>query len=531
MRKLTILALVAMLAVAGTAFAAVDKTFDVTANATFSNGNNPTTTNNDDSCDIGVYPAATLLLPYFEVDIAAVAGTSHTTLFTITNVSRFPQIAHITLWTDWSFPVLDFNVFLTGYDVQSINLFDIIRSGLVAPGTGPGPGTSSTNKTVSPNPQTGVSGAIPALNAATNPNFAGDAISSCSVLPGTLPAGLVAAVQTALTTGLYNPTTAVGCGSNRIGGVHANAIGYVTIDVASRCTTRLPDDVTYMATEILFDNVLIGDYQQINGNVLNGNLAQGNPMVHIRAIPEGGPAGSLPIPGITNLPYTFYDRYTGSTPQRDRRQPLPATFAARWIEGGSGGYQTDYKIWREGVTFGTQSCSTADDNSSMPVADVVRFDERENSFGFAGQDNCSPCEPGAGPELPETSRTSTADAIWPVHTTSSDIAGWMYLNLNNGGSAGYSVNGIRNNVGTGFAPLCSGTVVRASQNWTIVSMFALGKLSVDFDAASLGNGCNAAACDPVGGTNPPIGPAGGVFVCPPGIVCVGAAYTGTNTTP
>ena len=34
--------------------------------ATFTR-NGPITTNNDDSCDIGLYPAATLLLPYFEV--------------------------------------------------------------------------------------------------------------------------------------------------------------------------------------------------------------------------------------------------------------------------------------------------------------------------------------------------------------------------------------------------------------------------------------------------------------------------------
>ena len=66
----------------------------------------PSTTNNNDSCDISLLPAATLLLPYFEVDTAAPQGTGTTTLFTITNTSRYPQIAHVTVWTDWSFPVL-----------------------------------------------------------------------------------------------------------------------------------------------------------------------------------------------------------------------------------------------------------------------------------------------------------------------------------------------------------------------------------------------------------------------------------------
>src|SRR5436309_3362904 len=86
----------------------------------------PSTTNNNDSCDITVAPAATLLLPYFEVDTQAQIGTGTTTLFTVTNASRYPQIAHVTVWTDWSFPVLNFNLFLTGYDVQGINLYDVI---------------------------------------------------------------------------------------------------------------------------------------------------------------------------------------------------------------------------------------------------------------------------------------------------------------------------------------------------------------------------------------------------------------------
>ena len=46
----------------------------------------PTSINNDDSCDVRVGPAATLLLPYFEVDILGNSG--QTTLFTIVNVTR-----------------------------------------------------------------------------------------------------------------------------------------------------------------------------------------------------------------------------------------------------------------------------------------------------------------------------------------------------------------------------------------------------------------------------------------------------------
>src|SRR5437870_5521746 len=91
----------------------------------------PATTNNYDSCDISATPAATLLLPYFEVDTAAPPGTGTTTLFTVINTSRYPQIAHVTVWTDWGYPVLAFNLFLTGYDVQGINLFDVLVRGVI----------------------------------------------------------------------------------------------------------------------------------------------------------------------------------------------------------------------------------------------------------------------------------------------------------------------------------------------------------------------------------------------------------------
>ena len=64
----------------------------------------------------------------------------------------------------------------------------------------------------------------------------------------------------------------------------------------------------------------------------------------------------------------------------------------------------------------------------------------------------------------------------------------MYLNLNNGGNAAYSVP-----TRPGFSgPTTSTTVNRQNQDWAIVSMFAEGRFSVDFDAAWLGNGCSPA---------------------------------------
>src|SRR5215813_6409377 len=72
-------------------------------------------------------PAATLLVPYFEVDLNNPNGI--TTLFSINNASATAVLAHVTVWTDQSVPALDFDVYLTGYDVQTINLRDIFVGG------------------------------------------------------------------------------------------------------------------------------------------------------------------------------------------------------------------------------------------------------------------------------------------------------------------------------------------------------------------------------------------------------------------
>jgi hypothetical protein len=433
MKKLTVWAMLAMLLVAGSAFAANGK---VSANATFATGG-PATTNNDDSCDIGVTPAATLLLPYFEVDLDNATG--ETTLFTITNTSNLDQIAHVTLWTDYSFPVIDFNIYLTGYDVQAINLFDVISRGVIAP-------TAGTGTLVTPK-----RGAFSDANTALT-------LTACDRLPGTLDPAYVERMQDAFTLGSVDDLGILeGC--DDVGNVHDNAVGYATIDTADLCSTSLPTDPGYFTSEVRFDNVLIGDYQQVNSA---NNFAQGNPMVHIRAIPEGGEPGSI---ATVNFDRTFYSRFQAGG-VADRRQPLPSVFGARWIQGGASGFATSYKIWREGdTTNGNRTCGTWDDNVTN-VAEIVRFDEAENAVGDVPVSRVSPPITTEF-TLPETSRTSVADASIYPQLTNGAVGGWMYLNLDNS---------------TTDAPL-------ASQNWVVVSMRAEGRYSVDFDAAWLANGC------------------------------------------
>jgi hypothetical protein len=120
-----------------------------------------------------------------------------------------------------------------------------------------------------------------------------------------------------------------GCGV--VGGQHKLATGYVTIDVIGECTYLQPNEPGYFQEMIRYDNVLTGDYQQVDSVQ---NFAQANPLVHIRAIPEGGTPASrrTALDKRVNFERTFYANYAPPT-HNDARQPLPSTFAARWIQG------------------------------------------------------------------------------------------------------------------------------------------------------------------------------------------------------
>ena len=79
-------------------------------------------------CSTDAVPAATLLFPFVAYDYDG--GTEgQTTQFAITNVSSDAQIVHITVWTDYSVAILDFNLTLTGYDVARMNIRDILGGG------------------------------------------------------------------------------------------------------------------------------------------------------------------------------------------------------------------------------------------------------------------------------------------------------------------------------------------------------------------------------------------------------------------
>ncbi len=392
---------------------------------------------NSSTCDVGTYPAATLLLPYFEVDFHASQAEALNTVFSVTNTTPIPQIVRVTLWTDYGFPGASFALFLTGYDTQAISLYDIFARGNF-------PWTSYYV----------TSGSASADNS-SNPNFAEQ--TGCDRAGGTLQPSIRERIQRIFTTGEADDPNC------RVGSVHTNAIGYATVDVVNSCASVSPLNPAYWNDLLLFDNVLTGDYERINPAPTTGNYAGGNPLVHIRAIPEGGKAGSKID---TPLPFTFYDRYTPAAARKiDRRQPLASTFAARFIQGGKTSFTTKLIIWREGLVGAgkTQCAYSVNEKLAVSHQGLVRFDEHENALVAE-----------SAAYFPASSAAATESSQFPPLASSGDVAGWMWMSLDNG---------------AGRADDSPYSSQRPSQNWVVVQMSAEGRYAVDFDATQLANGC------------------------------------------
>lgn len=400
----------------------------------------------DNSCDISVSPAATLLLPYFEVETNKEVSTAANTIFTVVNTSAQPQLARVTVWTDYGYPITWFTLFLTGYDAKSISLYDLIVAGK-SPATDPKFASGSKS---APND--------------SNPRLT---LQTCGT-PSIVPAFITNPMKTALTAGTL---TGANC---PVGGTHAMATGYVTIDVVTACTGTSPLDPVYYSQIIGYDNVLTGDYEHVYPDRTTGNFAGGSPLIHIKAIPGGGNANVT-----TQLPYTFYDRYTPNGGRRvDRRQPLPSVFASRFIQGGPTAFTTDFVFWREGVGSAVSDVCNAVSSATMPLTTVVRFDEFEN-----------PTIAASSIRTPITSSLSTTSAVMPPLSGQS-LTGWMYIDLDNRGD----VAAASQSTSRGYS-----NPNRSSQNWVVVRMRAEGRYGVDYDASALRNACTA----PVAATKAP----------------------------
>ncbi len=294
------------------------------------------------NCRVGNQPAATLLIPYFEVDLNHPGGA--TTLMSVNNGSSKPAIARVVLWTDWGVPTLAFDVYLMGYDVQTLNLRDLFQGNL--PTTVPDASVAGCGSTGGEGPAaTSTPLDFSYLRAAhTGEPVAKSTTSKCAGSPGTDP----------------NLVT-----------------GYVTVDVVNRCSPRAvgttantPADPHYFAANgmgLASDaNVLWGDYFYVNSDQ---NRASSQTAVAVVADPDFFNPGD----------YTFYGRYV-SFDSRDDRIPLSSLYYTRYLEGGPFSGGTDVVVWRDTrrADADVRDCGTRPDWAPLGEEQLVVFDEAEN---------------------------------------------------------------------------------------------------------------------------------------------------------
>jgi hypothetical protein len=253
----------------------------------------------DASCLLGPQPAASLLLPYFEVDLGDPEGSN--TLMSIGNSSEVPALARVTLWSDWAVPVYAFDVALPGHGLQTLNLRDVVARGKI-PVTGFGE---------------------PIRNCASpleNPPLNGAVLSE---------------IQKGLT---GKPGTADGLcrGSDR--GETSVAVGYVTVDILRDCsqTIRYPTDEGYFGRDdtglAAPANWLYGDWFLVEPS---GDLAQGGELVHLVADPDFFEGKIVP---------SFYNTFSNDS-VADGRLPLSSRWQTRFFQGGAFDGGTEFLLW------------------------------------------------------------------------------------------------------------------------------------------------------------------------------------------
>lgn len=359
-------------------------------------------------------PAATLLLPYFEVKLDDPTGVN--TVLSINNATATAVMAHVTLWTDEGVPTFNYDIYLTGYDAQKISLRSIFDGGSL-------PITASAG-------QDGGDTISPKGDLSQDINFA-----SCD---GELPYSSPELTSTELR---HIRTAHTGRRSDVLGGcAGANygdlvARGYVTVDVATACTNLNPSDSGYFAVASQ-QNVLWGDYT-ITNEAQNSEISSS--LVHIEACSSilyvgDDQAGLCPF---ASGDYTFYGRLNGFDGS-DLREPLATTFVTRFVNGGTFDGGTDLLVWRDNKTAPTganrkHNCSKKPSWFPLSQTDAVSFDQSENPADLCFlPDNVSPPIGGVQSCFPLVTQrvpTATGNPIGkPINVP--QASGYIFLNLN-----------------------------------------------------------------------------------------------------
>jgi hypothetical protein len=448
------------------------------------------------TCTVDQRPAATLLVPWFQVtfnpDGSPQTATSPSlqpaldTIVTIGNASSAPTIAHVAVYNDRSVMVLDFNVALTGFDVQSMRMSTVLSGTL--------PSTPITTSHVS-NRDT------PLGQAQQGQGGSGGDFDVCqrNPLAAVYPVGFLRVRPNAptspedntLATALYPVPAfqqgggfqldtldsldaqipdALGCSATIDRVISGLIHGYMTVDMVNYCNlSNAQDPAYYLNDAIGMENNLFGEVIFTSST---GIPTYGASTVNIEAdrsfsnLANGGQFDQTAIARTR----TFYGRYwspvtetfctncgTGVSPTDlaviapwdrgfgDEREPLGLKYAARYFEGS--GVTSNWIVWRASASVGAggaigqaatflkdlttnQTGTTAGACTSVePTPSIVFFDEDENTTTVTTVPLPSPLPPPAAAiNIPkETQRISPSTFPRPAGA----VAGWASIEFRN----------------------------------------------------------------------------------------------------
>ncbi len=314
-------------------------------------------------CAFDAVPAATLLFPFVTLDYnAPTSGVS--TSFSITNVSAEAQVVHVTVWTDFSAAILDFNILLTGYDVISMNIRDILINGqLPVTKYEAHDGTEGVADNGPVSSDNTASNATWIENLMDAPQPTTDLGTRCNTTNSSYP-GLYSTPIPPGFLGLFQGYLQVSQTVDRVhsndcvqnyGGTYSLAPEpfwvqrdttyptnmYITADVVENCNKLFPDAFGYFAQEARFDNVLIGDVLWTSS--VDRYSEAGN-AVHLEADLDLINVATI---APTGEPVSFYHRYSVlNEGVSDYREPLPTAWAFRYLGAGMTTIGTDIRVWK-----------------------------------------------------------------------------------------------------------------------------------------------------------------------------------------
>ena len=316
-------------------------------------------------CANDVVPAATLLVPYFEVDLNDTNG--RTTLISINNSEPQPLLGHITLWTDWSQPSIDFDVFLTGYDVITFNMRDLFDGNIAITADQ----QSDPMDSISPH--------------GNHPEWDGNFTDCENFFPFFHNPVLTGSLLERVVNGHTGvDVLGMGCmGSNAGDNI---ARGFVTLDSTDRCSLEFPSDPGYFGSPgspANDRNALWGDFFLVDPA---SATAVGAPLVHVEA------DASFDT-GASASGYTFYGRFTQGSGGVDHREPLGSAWGVGYSIDAEAGAATELVVWRDASSSDVDTFYTCGEGPSwvgLNTDPMTCFDEQENSVEVCLSGECLP---------------------------------------------------------------------------------------------------------------------------------------------